>query len=151
MAGPTEEGSGPRVQDQGDVCWAPPRLPHWLCVSCPPARCNPLHPPGGIPSILGRGSTQALSADQSRGLRRECVCVCLCLCACAFVSLCVRVCAMAIKPWQRFKICRFITCSGGILSSRCHILARSCVIYIDCREIYHMWSSHSPVFGMCRE
>lgn len=40
-----------------------------VCVS--PCRCDPLHPPGWIPSFLGRGPAQTLPADQSRSVRCE--------------------------------------------------------------------------------
>lgn len=39
------------------------------CVSV--CRCDPLHPPGWIPSVLGRGPAQTLPADQGRRIRRE--------------------------------------------------------------------------------
>ena len=32
-------------------------------------RCDPLHPAGGLPALLGRGPAEAVRPDQGRGLR----------------------------------------------------------------------------------
>lgn len=42
-------------------------LTHCICV----CRCDPVHLAGGLPSVLGRGPTQTLPADQGWSLRCE--------------------------------------------------------------------------------
>ena len=48
---------------------------HVLVLSlsvCPcVCRCHPLHPPGGLPSLLGRGPAPVVRTDQGRRLRRK--------------------------------------------------------------------------------
>lgn len=43
----------------------------WLRFFFFMCRCDPLHPPGWIPSFLGRGPAQTLPADQSWSVRCE--------------------------------------------------------------------------------
>ena len=38
-------------------------------LSMTPPRCDPLHPAGGLPPLLGRGPAEALRPNPGRGLR----------------------------------------------------------------------------------